>query len=64
MRIAQVKRCRKFAGSAEESSKVAAEMAISVRQQTVAHTHIVESIRDVTNMINEISNATQEQEKN
>lgn len=50
--------------SAEESSKVAAEMAISVYQQTVAHTHIVESIRDVTNMINEISNATQEQEKN
>ncbi len=44
--------------SAEESSKVAAEMAISVHRQRSrrAHTHIIESIRDVTNMINEISN--------
>lgn len=50
--------------SAEESSKVAAEMATSVHQQTTAQTHIVESIHDVTNMINEITRATQEQEKN
>ena len=50
--------------SAEESSKVTAEMAVSLHQQTTAHTHIVESIRDVTDMINEITRATQEQEKN
>lgn len=54
----------KIRQSAGNSSEVAAEMAGSVRQQTIAHTQIVESIKGVTNMINEINRATQEQEKN
>jgi methyl-accepting chemotaxis protein len=54
----------KIGESAGNSSEVAAEMAMSVRQQTKAHLQITESIKDVTKMINEITRSTQEQEKN
>lgn len=54
----------KIGQSVGNSSEVAAEMAESIRRQTITHTHIVESIKGVTNMINEITQATQEQEKN
>ena len=39
-------------------------MARSVHEQTEAHARITESIQNVTAMINEITLATQEQEKN
>ena len=55
---------KKIASSSENSSQVAAEMALAVRQQTEAHLHITESIQNVTGMIAEISQTTQEQEKN
>jgi methyl-accepting chemotaxis protein len=55
---------KKIGQSAENSSDVAAEIAVLVREQTNASTHVAESIQDVTNMINEITRATQEQEKN
>lgn len=55
---------QKIGHSAENSSRVAAEIAVLVREQTTSSTRIAESIQDVTNMINEITRATQEQEKN
>ena len=55
---------QKIGQSAEHSSTVAAEIAVSVRQQTTASLHVAESIKDVANMISEITRATQEQEKN
>lgn len=55
---------QKIGQSAKNSSNVAAEIAVLVREQTTASTGVAESIRDVTNMINEITRATQEQEKN
>jgi methyl-accepting chemotaxis protein len=54
----------KIGQSAENSSEVAAESAVLVREQTTASTQVAESLRDVTDMINEIMRATQEQEKN
>lgn len=58
------KALNKIGQSAQNSSGVAAEIAVLVREQTTASSHIAESIRDVTNMINEITRATAEQEKN
>ena len=55
---------QKIGQSAQNSSRVAAEIAVLVREQTTASTRVAESIQDVTNMINEITRATQEQEKN
>ena len=55
---------KKIGSSAENSSEVAAEIAVLVRQQSTASTGVAESIQDVTNMVNEITQATQEQEKN
>lgn len=55
---------QKIGQSAENSSEVAAQIAVSVRDQTTASQQIAESIQDVANMINEITRATQEQEKN
>jgi len=55
---------KKIGQSAENSSGVAAEIAVLVRQQTTTNSQVVESIQDVTNMVNEITRATQEQEKN
>jgi methyl-accepting chemotaxis protein len=55
---------KKIGQSAENSSGVAAEIAVLVREQTSASTQVAESLRDVTNMISEITRATQEQDKN
>jgi methyl-accepting chemotaxis protein len=55
---------KKIGQSAENSSGVAAEIAVLVRQQTTTNTQVAESIQDVTSMVNEITRATQEQEKN
>jgi methyl-accepting chemotaxis protein len=54
----------KIAQSAQNSSDVAAEIAVLVREQTTASNRVAESIQDVTNMVNEITGATQGQEKN
>lgn len=54
----------KIRQSAQNSSKVAAENAVLIRQQTTASTRIADSISDVANMSSEITRATQEQEKN
>ncbi len=54
----------KIAHSARNSSDVAAEIAVLVRQQTTASNRVAASIQDVANMIKEIRGATQEQEKN
>ena len=48
--------------SAGNSARVAAEIATLVRQQTATHTGMVESIQDVSKMINNIAQAIQEQE--
>ncbi len=55
---------QKIGQSAENSSDVAAEIAVLVREQTTASTRVAESIKDVTSMVNEITQATHEQEKN
>jgi methyl-accepting chemotaxis protein len=55
---------KKIGQSAENSSGVAAEIAVLVREQTSASTQVAESLRDVTNMISEITMATQEQDRN
>ena len=54
----------KIRRSAQNSSKVAAEIAILIRQQTTANTRIADSMTDVANMSSEITRATHEQEKN
>lgn len=54
----------KIRQSAQNSSQVAAEIAVLVRQQTTASTRIAESINDVANMSAEITRATHEQETN
>lgn len=54
----------KIRQSAQNSSQVAAEIAVLVRQQTTASTRIAESINDVANMSGEITRSTHEQEKN
>ena len=54
----------KIRQSAQNSSQVAAEIAVLVRQQTTASTRIAESINDVANMSIEITRATHEQESN
>ena len=53
-----------IAESAQNSSQVAAEIAVLVRQQTTASTAVADSVKDVANMSTEITQATQEQEKN
>ena len=53
-----------IAASAGNSSHVAAEIAVLVREQTVASTHMADSMKDVANMVTEITHATQEQERN
>ncbi len=54
----------KIGQSAENSSSVAAEIAVLVRQQTTTSTQVAESMKDVASMINEITNATEEQAQN
>ncbi len=54
----------KISQSVGNSSGVAAEIAVLVRQQTTASIHIAESVRGVTSMITEITGATEEQERN
>ncbi len=53
-----------IAESAQNSSQVAAEIAVLVRQQTTASTAVADSVKDVANMSTEITFATQEQDKN
>jgi len=53
-----------IAASAGNSSQVAGEIAVLVRQQTTASTNVADSMKDVANMSTEITLATQEQEKN
>lgn len=55
---------QKIATSAQNSSGVAAEIAVLVRQQTTASNRVAASIQDVASMVKEIRGATQEQEKN
>lgn len=55
---------KKIGESAQNSSNVAAEIAVLVRKQTTASNRVAASIKDVTNMISEISGATHEQENN
>jgi methyl-accepting chemotaxis protein len=55
---------QKIARSAQNSSEVAAEIAVLVRQQTTASNKVAASIHDVADMIKEIRGATQEQEHN
>ena len=54
----------KIGESADNSSKVAAEIAVLVRQQSSSSSHVADSMKDVANMISEISGATEEQERN
>lgn len=53
----------KIRQSAENSAKVAADIATLVRQQASTHAHITDSIREVSEMIAHITQATRQQEK-
>ena len=54
----------KIGESADNSSKVSAEIAVLVRQQSSSSSHVADSMKDVADMISEITGATEEQEKN
>ncbi len=54
----------KIGESADNSSKVAAEIAVLVRQQSSSSSHVADSMENMADMISEITGATKEQEKN
>jgi len=54
----------KIGQSAQNSSTVAAEIAVLVRQQTIDSIKVADSTKDVASMVSEISLATEEQERN